>query len=397
MTKRIFFLLPLMFLMLMAAINVKARTVVVLDNSAVASAFLPQQLVEIKELIAQMPDGESLTIVRAAPTSRTVFDGLLGGDTRLNLGATLATVRASKTGADLGAALAVATSLAAREGGAKRIIILTAGLSHPPRRSAFFGKSLDDLLKDSGLVPNDVRVIVRLYGESPLNTSRDNVRSIRSTPNWKNELASAGPAQPKGQPSEGAQGQPVPVRYRFGSWLLAGALTLATIAVFGIWAWRQKLARAEESRLKEEERRLLSSASSTPEKGNAPEKDRVVYSIDTGETELKLNDDEELLLGEHWDAAAFFQADGASVRLSADSGVLKVENAGSGSVSVGTLALQSGEARRLPARYIEITVGGHLVSISPEIVRAEDAAKESPVRPQLTARVEGLDGEEVLR
>ena len=400
MLRRIAKLMPLVFVMLMAVTTVRASTVVVLDNSPKASAFLQQQLVEVKALLAQLPDGERLAIVRAAPTSRTIFDGVLGSETRLNLGATLASVRAAKTGADLGAALAVASSLAAREGGAKRIVILTAGLPQPPPRSAFFGKSLEELLKDAKLVPDDARVLVRLYGDASLNVTRTNLSVIRNTPRWQNELASADSTVLPQPPAEDVQREPSPIKQRFSAWVVAGLLTLAAMAALGLGAWRQRGVRAAKLRLEEEQRRMLNSAASVAAEEDVQEKERLVFNVDVGEEEFALDDGKELIAGDRWDASVFFAAAGACVRFSANSGALNIDNVGVGTVNVGTLPLPSGESKRLPARYIEVTVGGRVISVSPEILPAGESAAagaDNSERQTLSAREDKLEREGALR
>src|ERR1044072_3887167 len=199
MKSKLFVSAYLFILLTTTASPASASTVLVLDTAAKSSAYLPQQIVEAKDLLAHLEDGERVAVVPAAPT-RTVFDTGLGPEERSALGSALATVYAGKGGSDLGAALAVAASLAGRWPGPKRVSIFTPVISQPPERSALYGKTLEELVADSGLVPDDTALMVRVYGTAPLASTRANVRLLRETPQRHSEpafaRASPTPAEP---------------------------------------------------------------------------------------------------------------------------------------------------------------------------------------------------------
>jgi hypothetical protein len=344
-------------------VTANASTVLVLDTGDKASAYLPQQIVEAKDLLAHLGDGERVAVVRTAPT-RTVFDNILGSETRVALGSSLATVYSVKSGSDLGAALAVAVSLAARGPGPKRVVLFTPGESRPPKRSAFYGKSFEALLAG---VPQDTTLTVRLYGGAALNATPGNVRVLRDTPRWQEEPAFAPPASPEPvRPSE-EPAAPRPAAHRFGVWLAAGGAMLAALATLGFWVWRRRRATAAVRRREEEERQMLNAASQA-ERDKDPD-EILVFIVDTGAGESSLGDGDSLTAGDRWDAEPFFSAAGACVRFSARASALTIENIGTSAISVGTLTLAPGSSRRLPVKYLEVTVGDRIVTVMPEVVR----------------------------
>lgn len=344
-------------------VSANATTVLVLDTGDKASAYLPQQIVEAKELLAHLGDGERVAVVRTA-TTRTVFDNVLGSETRVALGSSLASVYSAKSGSDIGAALAVAVSLAARGPGPKRVVLFTSGEPRPPRRSAFYGKSFEELL--SG-VPANTTLLVRLYGSASPNTAPDKVRVLRDTPRWQEEAAFAPPAAPEAAKMAEEPAVPRPAARRFGVWLAAGIVTLAALASLGFWAWRRRRVAAALKRRAEEERQMLNAAS--PTEGDKDPDEALVFVIDTGAGEFSLGDGDSLTTGDRWDAEPFFSAVGACARFTARAGALMLENVGTGAISVGTLPLAHGSSRRLPRKYLEVTVGDRVITVMPEVTR----------------------------
>lgn len=356
-----------------------ASTVLVLDAGAKASAYLPQQLVEAKDLLAQLDDGERVAVVRTAPT-KTLFDNALGSETRVGLGSVLASVYSSKGGSDLGAALAVAVSLAARGPGPKRIVLFSSGVPQPPRRSAFYGRTLDELLADVSVVPEDTTVTVRLYGTAPLSISRGTVHVLRETPRWSVEPAFA---RTSTQPSTNVprvEGEPSRLSFRrFGVWVAAGVVTLFVVIAFGAMAWRRRRLRTAVEQREEEERQMLTPATPLPEcdRGSGEE---LVFVVDTGAGEFHLEDGDTLIAGDRWDAEPYFSAAGACARFLVRGGALTIENVGTGTVAVGTLPLPSGKSRLLPAKYVEVSVGGRILTVVPEVADREAEHSEASGR-----------------
>jgi hypothetical protein len=363
MKSKLFVSAYLFILLTTTASPASASTVLVLDTAAKSSAYLPQQIVEAKDLLAHLEDGERVAVVRAAPT-RTVFDNVLGPEERVALGSALATVYAGKGGSDLGAALAVAASLAARGPGPKRIIIFTPGISQPPERSAFYGKTLEELVADSGLVPDDTALMVRVYGTAPLASTRANVRLLRETPQWHSEPAFARASPTPAEPPT-AESQQRLVTSRFGVWVVSGAATLVAFVALGLWVWIRRRASGAARRSEDEERRMLSAVVMEPDGDGSPS-EKLIFNLDTGVGEFCLCEGDALTAGDRWDADPFFPAAGACARFVVRSGALSVENVGTGAVAVGTLPLPVGGSRRLPAKYLEVSVGGKVITVMPE-------------------------------
>ncbi len=365
----IFRLLLLTTLMLAASVAALASTVIVVDTSPQASSFLPQALVEARDLLGHVPEGERVTIVRTAPTSRAVFDSKLDAQTRLNLGVALANLRTAKVSGDLGAALAMAASLTAREGEPKRIILLTSAQPQPPQRSAFYGKSLGEILTDKNVLPDGIDVVVvRVYGSVGLSVKRPNVRVVNAAPQWEKDMQAH--TTPLTAPTPAATN--VTAQQRFGTWVFAGAVLLvAFLAIVG-FARRQQRAKALLRREAEEEAQLLSRSVPVEEEAQPVHEERLAFNIDTGEESICLTEGRKVLVGDRWDADSHFDANGASARLSAYKDGLLIENVGTGAVRVGTFNLSSGLSKSLPPKYFELTVGRRIVSVMPEILEAEE-------------------------
>ncbi len=359
----------LLMLSLMAAVRAGASTVLVLDTAAKSSAYVPQQIVEAKDLLAYLPDGERVAVIRSAPT-RTMFDNILGPEGRVALGSSLASVFVVRGGSDLGAALAVAVSLAARGPGPKRIVIFTPAVSQPPKRSVFHGRTFEELVADSGLVPDDTALIVRVYGAEPLTAARANIRILRETPRWQSEPAFARAAEKPPEVPTAAQQQRL-VTGRFGVWVAAGVATFVLFAAFGFWVWRRRQSSTAARAREEEERRMLSAAAAEP---GAAQAEKLVFNLDTGAGEFRLGEGDSLTAGDRWDADPYFPAAGACAQFVVRSGALSLANVGTGSVAVGALPVPPGGSRRLPEKYLEVAVGGRIITIIPERASAGAAA-----------------------
>jgi hypothetical protein len=358
-----------------AAVPARASTVIVLDTGAKSSAYLPQQLVEARDLLARLGDGERVAVVRTSPSPKTVFDNILSPESRVSFGSTLATLYSSKGGSDLGAALAVAVSLAARGPGPGRVVLFTAGVPQPPKRSAFLGKSLEEVLGDAGLVPEDTSVVVRLYGgDAPLSLRRANVRALRETPQWASDPAFAPPAAPA-NPAPADEPPRRPAAQRFGVWAAAGGVALLGLAVLGVWAWRRRRERAALKQRAGEEQQMLTAAQA--KEGNGHHEERLVFTIDTGSGEFTLAEGDALKLGDQWDAEPYFPAAGACGRFVVREGALSLENVGTGEVTVGALPIKPGASRRLPLRYVEVSVGDRVITVVPGVLGASRAGVNS--------------------
>jgi hypothetical protein len=375
MKRNLLALTSLAMMLAMVSGSAYASTVLVLDTAAKSSAYLPQQVVEAKALLAQLKDGERVAVVLTAPTSKTIFDNILGSETRVGLGSTLATIYAFKGNSDLGAALAVATSLASRGQGPKRIVLFTPGVPQPPKRSVFYGLLLEQLLGDARVVPDDTIVIVRLYGGSTLSTSRGNVRVIRATPQWENELGFTQPVPPQEVEAPASALPTRPAVRRFGVWVASGVLTFGVFAALGVWAWRQRRVQTTLRRREEEERQMLTAGMTSPSEDNDTE-EKLIFNLDVGEGELTLGEGDTLIAGDRWDADPFFTAAGACARFVVRAGALSVENIGTGSLTIGSLPLSPGATRRLPVKYLEVFVGSHLITVMPEIAPVDSAESQ---------------------
>jgi hypothetical protein len=346
----------------------------IFDISASAKPYNKEMLAEQTALVAALPDGVHLLAWSLSDTMNAIADETISDRVRSEVRARFEALPVAGSYTDLGTALTTAVGAVGSRRG-HSIVVFTDGNARARRGSRFRGRTFASLLEDRGIVPDDVEVLVRLFGDSDqLIVSRSNVRVLRTPTDWRAALG-----LPK--PSSAPVAVPVPPQAagRRNAWLVAGGAT--TIAIGLIVA----LILVKRTRRPEDEAVTVDTPIDEAATSKGPATTFVVR-VTAGDQEQVARLDAErptVTVGGRYDADLFIGDAARSIvriELGADGRTVSLQNIGEEPIKVGGLKLATGTRQTLPSDYVQVGLGStHIVHIYP---RADELV-EQPAAPRL--------------
>lgn len=170
-----------------AAVSYSTRaTIIDISDTPFAAAIAAEHVA----LIDALPDRDRVLTWTVADKSTLIEDVVLTERSRPPLRDRLGRIATKGHNVDIADAISyVVDTLPRVDRRARLIVLFCTGKLRAPDGSPFHGRSLASVLEDRGIVPDDVQLIVRLFGEAdPLVVSRRNIVVLRTPTNWQARL-----------------------------------------------------------------------------------------------------------------------------------------------------------------------------------------------------------------
>jgi hypothetical protein len=365
---------------LIAVASGQDATALVIDGSKGMARFADQANADERQVLSALPDGQRVILIKVDAKAAIIFNEKLDQNTRTRLGQAILAVGSTGVYADLGAALVESVRGLSQVGGKKTIIILSDGVARAPRASVFRWKSSEQILGDPTIVPGDIDVRLRIYGTAKLTASRPNVHVYNVPPSWSQVVGASlvppsipGPLTHEPRTDRG-----------FAVWLAAGVSVIVLLVGAVGLLWYLKRRGEQQRQILDAEVELTKPVAPTVEvpaiQPVLEYKLRfVVTLIETGRRETIDDRTPSMVIGDRWDADIELpECDAACVRLILNRDArskLSLENCGETPILVGSVEVPSRGSQWLPECYLELSVGGRLVSVYPEMIPCETAMK----------------------